>query len=174
MGSLTRNFRDVPCAPKSTVLCLLCQSSRQVSCFDNALSFHHKCPEVTMDYTLATIDRESQDPVAFAEWLADEGFIESGDQACHRCGRGMGFGESKHYRRDEVVVRCHNQRCRAYHSIRSGSFFQPSPLSLKQQMQLLTLFTADATVSSAARALGIGRKRSRTFLTTVGVFGVIS
>ena len=59
-----------------------------------------------MDYTLATIDRESQDPVAFAEWLADEGFIESGDQACHRCGRGMGFGESKHYHRDEVAVRC--------------------------------------------------------------------
>lgn len=116
-----------------------------------------------MDYTLATIDRESQDPVAFAEWLADEGFIESGDQACHRCGRGMGFGESKHYRRDEVVVRCHNQRCRAYHSIRSGSFFQPSPLSLKQQMQLLTLFTADATVSSAARALGIGRKAVTNF-----------
>ena len=75
----------------------------------------------------------------------------------------MGFGESKHYLRDEVVVRCHNQRCRAYHSIRSGSFFQPSPLSLKQQMQLLTLFTADATVSSAARALGIGRKAVTNF-----------
>ena len=127
-----------------------------------------------MDYTLATIDRESQDPVAFAEWLADEGFIESGDQACHRYGRGMGFGGSKHYRRDEVVVRCHNQRCRAYHSIRSGSFFQPSPLSLKQQMQLLTSSPQMLQYHQLLMHLVSGEKRSRTFLTTVGVFGVIS
>ena len=86
----------------------------------------------------------------------------------------MGFGESKHYRRDEVVVRCHNQRCRSYHSIRSSSFFQPSPLSLKQQMQLLTLFTADATVSLAARALGIGRKAVTNFFDNSRVFVVIS
>ena len=116
-----------------------------------------------MEYTLATIDQKSWDRVVFAEWLADEGFIESAEQACNRCGAGMAFGESKHFRRDRVAVRCTNQRCRAYHSIRDGSFFQPSPLSIKQQMQLLALFGGEATVSSAARVLRIGRKAVTNF-----------
>lgn len=116
-----------------------------------------------MEFTLATIERKSRDPIAFAAWLADEGFIKSGDQTRDRCGSGMAFGESQHFRRDRVAVRCRNQRCRAYCSIRSESFFQPSPLSIKKQMQLLTLFAAEATVSSSARALGLGRQAVTNF-----------
>ena len=127
-----------------------------------------------MEYTLAKIDRKSQDHVAFAEWLANEGFIKSADQACDRCGAQMAFGESKRFRRDRAAIRCPNQRCRTYHSIRSGSFFQPSALSIKQQMQLLTLFAGEATVSSAARTLGIGRKAVTNFFDNCrGVWSVL-
>jgi len=116
-----------------------------------------------VDYTFATIDQKAQDPVAFAEWLADEGFIKSRNQTCRQCGAQMAFAESKRFKRDGIAVRCQNQRCRSYHSVRDESFFQPGPLSLRTQMQLLTLFAADATVSSTARALGLGRKAVTNF-----------
>ncbi len=100
-------------------------------------------------------DAHSQDPLDLAQYLIDEEFLHNFEY-CSRCQSNLHlerFARSG----DGVVWRCTNNMCRWFGSIRRGSFFAHSNLSLLKQFRLIIAFVADSLVSSIARMYGIAR-----------------
>lgn len=108
-----------------------------------------------MEYSLTDIDAHSNDVLDLAAYLVDEGFLDDAPN-CRRCDANM---ELEYFNRNEdgVVWRCRRQDCRRYLSVREGSFFASSHLSLSIQIRLVILFASEATVSSSARRLDVSR-----------------
>ena len=74
-------------------------------------------------------------------WMRANGLLAR-HMMCHRCGSPM---EERPYARvqDGVVWRCLPRQCRATASIRKGSFFEASHLSLQKLMDLAYFWTMD-------------------------------
>src|SRR5215204_3198341 len=98
-----------------------------------------------MEYSLTEIDAHSNDVLDLVAFLDEEGFLVN-VQNCARCG---GNVELEHFNGndDGVVWRCRRQDCRRYRSVRDGSFFASSHLSLAIQIRLVIFFASEATVS---------------------------
>lgn len=55
--------------------------------------------------------------------------------------------------KDRYCLRCRNYHCRARQSVKDGSFFADSHLSLHQQIQLLILFVGEVSQAESARVV---------------------
>jgi hypothetical protein len=111
---------------------------------------------VHMEYSLSAIDSHSDDVLDLVTFLMDEGFLVDAVN-CRRC---QGNMELEYFNRNEdgVVWRCRRQDCRRYLSVREGSFFAHSHLSISIQIRLVILFASEATVLSSAKLLGVSRR----------------
>lgn len=116
-----------------------------------------------MEYTLNTINDHSDDALEFARWLGREGFIQTRNRHCRACGGELKLEASAVFAQDGVAMRCSNQDCRQRFSVRQDSFFQPTTLSLKKQMQMMVLFCADSTVGATQRSLKVSNKAAVNF-----------
>lgn len=108
-----------------------------------------------MEYSMSDVDSHSQDPLTLALYLSEEEFLNDLEY-CPHCQSNVHlerFGRSG----DGVVWRCINNRCRWFGSIRRGSFFANSNLSVLDQFRLIIAFVADSTVSSIAKMCGVAR-----------------
>lgn len=106
-----------------------------------------------MEYSYESIVLGSQNPIDFALWLHEEGFITVAGVSCNKCGKRMFLQESARYKGDGVCLRCENNKCRHYQSVRKGSFFKGKGFSMADQMKLLVLFVCDTPVTAAAHLL---------------------
>lgn len=108
-----------------------------------------------MEYTLAAVDEHSHSPLDLAQYLIDEGFLNTLDY-CWECGYEMHL-EYFNRSSDGVVWRCRNNACRWASTVRRGSFFAASKFPLLTQIRLIIQFVANSTVSSTARVLDAAR-----------------
>lgn len=122
---------------------------------------HLHCVLVHMEYSLTTIDSYSDDVLNLAQFLVDEGFLVD-VQNCRVCGGNVNL---QHFdgNEDGVVWRCMHMACRRYQSIRDGSFFAASHLSLSKQIRLIIIFVSDGNASSAARLLDTSRQTATNY-----------
>jgi transposase-like protein len=114
-----------------------------------------------MEYSLTTIDHVSGDVLDLVEFLVDEEFLVD-LQNCRHCGANI-ILEHFNGNDDGVVWRCTNQACRRYQSVRDGSFFAFSNLSLHKQIRLIIIFVSEGSPSSAARLLDISRQTATNY-----------
>lgn len=104
---------------------------------------------------MSDVDAHSQDSRDLALYLVHEGFLLELEN-CQRCGHSLRLEYSSRFG-DGVVWRCRNSLCRWYGSVRRGSFFRSSKLSLLEQIRLLISFVADSPVLSIAKSYGLAR-----------------
>lgn len=83
-------------------------------------------------------------------WMMVEGFLWEGFN-CANCGFIMRLERSKHFQLDGFEWRCPRSDCKRRRSIRSGSFFANSNLTLRKLMKL----TVNFMTSSSARGAGL-------------------
>lgn len=114
-----------------------------------------------MEYSLPAIDRHSDNVLDLVRYLIDEGFLVD-LQNCRHCGANI-ILEHFNGNEDGAVWRCINQACRRYQSVRDGSFFAFSNLSLSTQIRLIIIFVSEGTPSSAARLLEISRQTATNY-----------
>ena len=108
-----------------------------------------------MEYTEADLDRHRHTD-RFLRWLMDERFLRA-NQLCSRCTVAMRLEKDKHAGTDKYCWRCPRYWCRQRASVREGSFFAGSRLSVRKQFRFLINFIAD----SSARGTGLRTLVSR-------------
>jgi len=100
-------------------------------------------------YNYPQLIRLASDPVKFVNFLIANGLIKR-TQICPRrhCRRRMSI------QRDKTFAECFRFRCckcRSTKSIRTGSFFEESKLSVAQILQMTYCWAAETTVKNAVR-----------------------
>ena len=99
------------------------------------------------DLVLATAD-----DVACRQWLRANRLLAA-NMLCHKCGSAM--SEKTFSRVSEGLAwRCPNQRCRTVTTLRRGSFFEKSHLSLVKLVDLLYLWAMEVSVQEAVFQVG--------------------
>ena len=77
-------------------------------------------------------------------------------QQCSRCGCNMELTETTRVK-DGYMWRCTNKRCRAWLSIRSGSFFEGSNIMLSSWLHLMFLWAIQISGSRIARLTSLSK-----------------
>lgn len=110
-----------------------------------------------MEYTVAIINDHARDEVEFVRWLGEEGFLDIEGRTCDMCDADLKLEGSTHFKGDGAAMRCSNNHCKRRYSVRTGSFFYPSPLPLRKQLEMLVLFCADATIAATRRVVEVSK-----------------
>ena len=91
------------------------------------------------------------------DWMRRERFLWD-RQNCPNCYEIMRLERSKHFAKDKFCWRCPRHNCRTRRSVREGSFFANSNLSLRKQLLIAINFATESSASSTAQRLRIDRK----------------
>jgi ISXO2-like transposase domain len=89
-------------------------------------------------------------------WLMIEGFLRDGCH-CDHCGVLMNLQRSSRAKLDGYAWRCTQEDCKARKSVREGSFFATSKLSLRKQMKTVISFVAQSSARSSGLRMAVGR-----------------
>jgi IS1 family transposase len=108
-----------------------------------------------LEYNEADIDAE-HGRLRLIHWMMREGFLQDG-LLCEHCHVFMRLQRSVHSHLDGYCWRCPTEACKRRKSVREGSFFSFSNLSLRQQMKLLISFVAQSSARSSGLRLAIDR-----------------
>ena len=111
-----------------------------------------------MEYSLDMINFHSRTALGFVKWLQREGFLKT-SMDCEHCHLPMRLESSGHFVLDKVCWACPRRGCHSRISVRHGSFFWNSRLSLKKQLQVCQCFASDCSVASTARLTGVSRSK---------------
>ncbi len=88
------------------------------------------------------IDELCRDDVKLQNWLREDGLIGDFSGICDKCLYGkLGLRKDKSYGRDGYCCRCSNKKCNFKASIREGSWFSRSHLTLKKIVKLTYYWT---------------------------------
>jgi hypothetical protein len=90
-------------------------------------------------------------------WLMREGFLYD-SMRCERCLTPMLFQHSPSFSIDHWCWRCPRERCRSRISVRDGSFFSGSHLTLRELILIVINFAAESSILGTARRLRISRE----------------
>ena len=88
------------------------------------------------------------------------------DATCITCGSPMQWKHRGNVQ-DNYTWRCRNSRCRKMLSIRHGSFFEKSKLSLKNWLHVIYLWAVDTPLKTTVEAIGISAR------TTVNLYNFL-
>ncbi len=89
-------------------------------------------------------------------WLMAEGFLFD-DMLCERCLTHMTFEHNPSFSIDHYCWRCPRPNCRSRISVRDGSFFSGSHLSLRKLFKIVINFAAGSSIRGTARRLRVER-----------------
>ena len=90
-------------------------------------------------------------------WMMAERFLHPA-MTCERCLSPMRLERYLRARNDHFVWRCPRSNCRMRISVRDGSFFAQSKLSLRKQLTIILNFVAESPARGTGRRLHIDRK----------------
>ncbi len=90
-------------------------------------------------------------------WLMREGFLFD-NMRCERCLPPMLLQHNPSFSVDRWCWRCPRQTCRSKISVRDGSFFSRSHLSLRELILIVINFAAESSISGTARRLRVDRE----------------
>lgn len=116
-----------------------------------------------MRYQLDTLAEYDGDPILFAQWMNQEGFISLDNRHCRECHSPLRLGIYAGCT-DGVRMRCSKRRCNRHYSVREGSFFAYSNLSMFKQMKLIILFVNGLSVVSAASTAQVDPSTASIYL----------
>lgn len=109
-----------------------------------------------MEYTENDIEsRRSNERLV--HWMMAERFLHP-SMRCERCLSQMKLERYKRAKKDHFVWRCPRDRCRARISIRDGSFFANSNLTLRKQLKIIINFVAESPARGTSLRLGVSRQ----------------
>ncbi len=114
-----------------------------------------------LEYTETDIDAH-HGRKRLIRWMMAEGFLWDGFY-CDHCGTVMQLQRSSHAELDGFCWRCPAEGCKHRKSIREGSFFAFSQLSLRAQMKLFINFVAQSSARSTGLRTRIDRKSVGNF-----------
>lgn len=107
-----------------------------------------------MQYQIDALAEYADDPLLFARWMNQEGFISLDDRRCKKCHSPLRLGYFTGCT-DKVRMRCTKRSCNRHYSVREGSFFAYSNLPMLKQMKLIILFVNGLSVVTAASTAGV-------------------
>ncbi len=90
-------------------------------------------------------------------WMMQEGFLHSA-MTCERCLTPMRLERYARARNDHFIWRCPRSNCRMRISIRDGSFFANSKLSLMKLLKVILNFVSESPARGTAQRLRLERK----------------
>jgi hypothetical protein len=124
-----------------------------------------------LEYNLHAIQEYGDRRLDFAIFLATDGFLVIEGVHCDRC-EDNSLMSLQYYDRNQDGV-C--LACKKGHenSVRGGSFFAGSHLSMFTQFELLISFLSEATASSAAESCGVDVKQLKDFMMTADKLSLI-
>ncbi len=93
----------------------------------------------------------------FVRWLMAEGFLHD-SMRCERCLTIMRLERDYSVGKDHFSWRCPRFNCRSRISVRDGSFFARSKLTLRKQLQIVINFMAESSALSTSLRLRVNRK----------------
>lgn len=95
------------------------------------------------------------------EWLSEEGLLGDFSGGCELCCEGVKrFVKDSSYSKDGVVWRCTNRKCNRKTSIREGSWFKGTHLSLSRVVKLTYYWVYQLPSEHIARELRIGSEHT--------------
>lgn len=105
-----------------------------------------------MSIVLEEIDRYVNNPDELYPWLEELQLINYTKRLCTQC-RYDKYMKVEHYNRyaDNICIRC--SMCRYRESIRTGSILEKSNLPIKQQLQILSFFIDNITITQVHELL---------------------
>jgi ISXO2-like transposase domain len=95
--------------------------------------------------------------VRLIQWMVHENFLRD-LRLCPRCDGNMNLERSTLFKKDKYCWKCSNSRCKLRRSVRGGSFFEDSRLSLRKLILIVINFAAGSAAYNTANRLGINRK----------------
>lgn len=114
-----------------------------------------------MEYNEEDLERHRHSD-RFIAWLMDEGFLRN-NQLCQRCVVPMRLERDTHSGSDKYCWRCPRGWCRQRASVREGSFFAGSRLTLRKQFRILINFVAESSSLGTALRVRVNRSSVRDF-----------
>ncbi len=93
----------------------------------------------------------------FLHWLMAEGFLYD-SMRCEKCLTNMRLEQDYAIGKDHFSWRCPRFNCRSRISVRDGSFFAGSKLTLRKQFQIVINFMAESSALSTSLRLRVNRK----------------
>jgi len=109
-----------------------------------------------MEYTEEDVDAHRSNE-RLVRWMMAERFLHS-TMRCERCLTPMHLERFKKAKKDHFTWRCPRDRCRARISIRDGSFFANSNLTLRKQLKIIINFVAESPARGTALRLRVSRQ----------------
>lgn len=91
------------------------------------------------------------------QWMVHEQFLQDLRQ-CPRCDENMRLERTGLFQKDRYCWKCSNSRCKLRRSVRGGSFFEFSDLSLRKLLLIVINFAAGSAAYNTANRLRINRK----------------
>jgi len=140
-----KNF-DYTQAFSSSEIVIVLMACADDKCDVSTLSGSFYLNSVTV-YNLVNIGRDILNSIANTYNFCCELKLLSNKRKCPRCRRELQLrSEPRYDHKTPVVFRCHNKNCKKqYISIRDGSFFDNSNLSLEQVLVVVYVFSAKIT-----------------------------
>jgi transposase-like protein len=109
-------------------------------------------------FSLFEIVERSDNPVDFAIWLQEQGFLTAENRLCLDCGIKMRLHE-KSYGNDKTYLIC--PVCHKVESIRQGSFFEDHKLSIEKTLAVARCFEEGLSVLATVSLAGVSEPTVR-------------
>ena len=90
-------------------------------------------------------------------WMFHEGFLQDLRQ-CPRCDGNMRLERYNFFKKDKYCWKCSNSRCKLRRSVRGGSFFEFSDMSLRKLILIAINFAAGSAANNTANRIRVNRK----------------
>jgi hypothetical protein len=91
------------------------------------------------------------------QWLIHERFLQD-LRECPRCGGNIHLERSRKFKKDKHCWKCSNSRCKLRRSVRGGSFFEHSDLSLRKLILIAINFAAESAAVNTGNRIRVNRK----------------
>jgi transposase-like protein len=107
---------------------------------------------MTDKFSLFEIVERGDNPIDFAIWLQEQGFITAENRLCPDCGIKLRLHEKK-LGNDKAYLMC--AICHKVESIRQGSFFEDHKLSIEKTIAVARCFEEGLSVPCTASLAGV-------------------
>lgn len=107
-----------------------------------------------MSYTIDLVDEVSKNPLDFADWLSNEGFVKISGVICERCSAPTNL-QIRNDEPDKIILKCSISRCGHIQTIRGGSIFYHSHLSILNIIKISIMFVNEISITDASRILSL-------------------
>lgn len=91
------------------------------------------------------------------QWMIHEQFLQDLRQ-CPRCDENMRLERTTLFKKDKFCWKCSNSRCKLRRSVRGGSFFEYSDLSLRKLLFIVINFAAGSAAYNTGNRIRVDRK----------------